>query len=87
MTWGAALRERSTLQKEILDRDRGLCQVPGCSRAAVHAHHIVYRSRGGADEAANLVSLCAAHHLRGVHRGYVGVHGQAPGALRWRLGA
>jgi len=86
-TWGPALRERPTLQKEVLARDRDLCQVPGCSRAAVHAHHIVYRSRGGADEEANLVSLCAAHHLHGVHRGYVGISGEAPHGLRWRLGA
>ncbi|HZX95713.1 MAG TPA: HNH endonuclease signature motif containing protein [Myxococcales bacterium] len=86
-TWGPALRDRPSLQKEVLARDRGLCRVPGCSRAAAHAHHIVFRSRGGADEAPNLVSLCAAHHLHGVHRGWVRVEGEAPGALRWRLGS
>jgi len=86
-TWGPALRDRPSLQKEGLARDRGLCRVPGCSRAAAHAHHIVFRSRGGADEAPNLVSLCAAHHLHGVHRGWVRVEGEAPGALRWRLGS
>ncbi|HEY5677560.1 MAG TPA: HNH endonuclease signature motif containing protein, partial [Myxococcales bacterium] len=86
-TWGPALRGRQTLQKEVLARDQGLCQAPGCSRAAAHAHHVVYRSMGGADEAANLVSLCAAHHLHGVHRGWIRVEGRAPEALRWRLGA
>jgi hypothetical protein len=85
-TWGPALRDRPTLQKEVLARDRGLCQVPGCSRAAVHAHHIVFRSQGGADQASNLVSLCAAHHLHGVHRGWVQVRGCAPGDLSWQLG-
>ena len=78
---------RQNHSAEVLERDRGLCQVPGCSRAAAHAHHIVYRSMGGPDEASNLVSLCAAHHLHGVHRGYVGVSGEAPHELRWRLGA
>jgi len=38
--WKAHRNRRKTLQKRILKRDRGLCQVPGCSRAAAHAHHI-----------------------------------------------
>lgn len=86
-TWGPALRGRHTLRKEVLARDQGLCQVPGCSRAAAHAHHVVYRSSGGPDEPANLVSLCAAHHLHGVHRGWIRVEGRAPEGLQWRLGA
>ncbi|HET9684621.1 MAG TPA: hypothetical protein VFP15_10985, partial [Gemmatimonadaceae bacterium] len=45
--WKPALVERSTVQKEVLARDRGLCRVPGCSRAAAHVHHVVYRSAGG----------------------------------------
>ncbi len=84
-TWKELLKERSTLQRRVLERDRGLCQVPGCSRAAVHAHHIVYRSRGGSDCESNLLSLCAGHHLHGVHRGYIRVQGEAPGALVWRF--
>ena len=86
-TWRPALRERSTPHRKVLARDGGYCQVPGCSRPAAHAHHVVYRSRGGGDDPANLVSLCAAHHLHGVHAGYVRVRGRAPGALRWELGA
>ncbi|WP_242346405.1 HNH endonuclease [Anaeromyxobacter terrae] len=85
-TWKAAPAERSTPQRRALARDCGLCQVPGCSRAAVHAHHVVYRSRGGGDEPENLASLCAAHHLRGVHGGLVDVRGVAPDRLTWRLG-
>jgi hypothetical protein len=77
---------RSTPQRRALRRDGHRCQVPGCSRAAVHAHHLRYRSRGGGDEAANLVSLCAPHHLHGVHRGFVRVRGAAPGGLTWALG-
>src|SRR5207237_10776238 len=36
--------------------------------------------------ARNLVSLCAAHHLHGVHLGYIRVRGRAPDRLRWELG-
>jgi hypothetical protein len=61
-------------------------QVPGCSRAAAHAHHVVFRSAGGSDDDSNLVSLCAAHHLHGVHAGHVHVSGRAPDALTWELG-
>ena len=85
--WKPILAGRSTLQKQILARDRGLCQVPGCSRAAVHAHHIEFRSAGGSDDPENLVSLCAAHHLRGVHMGRLRVRGKAPDRLQWELGA
>jgi 5-methylcytosine-specific restriction endonuclease McrA len=86
-TWKEVLRDRNTLQHRVLERDRGECQVPGCSRAALHAHHVVFRSRGGADAPGNLVSLCAAHHLRGVHAGYLRVRGEAPHALSWELAA
>jgi hypothetical protein len=85
--WKPALAERSTVQKDVLARDGGLCRVPGCSRAAAHVHHIVYRSAGGQDDPANLVSLCAAHHLHGVHMGYVRVRGKAPDGLQWELGS
>ncbi|HWT84554.1 MAG TPA: HNH endonuclease signature motif containing protein, partial [Myxococcales bacterium] len=84
--WKPVLAEQNTLQKRVLARDRGFCQVPGCSRAATQAHHIDYRSAGGPDEPWNLISLCAAHHLHGVHLGYIRVSGKAPHALRWQLG-
>ncbi len=85
-TWEQALAERSTLQKKVIARDAGFCQVPGCSRAAAHVHHVLYRSRGGADEESNMVSLCAAHRLHGVHRGWVRVRGPALEGLTWELG-
>jgi HNH endonuclease len=84
-TWEGALPRLRTPEGRALARDGGLCQVPGCSRAAAHAHHVTYRSRGGGDEPENLVALCAAHHLVGVHGGYLRVSGRAPGALRWEL--
>jgi HNH endonuclease len=60
--------------------------VRGCSRAAAHVHHVTYRSAGGGDDLANLVSLCAAHHLHGVHMGFIRVSGKAPDELHWELG-
>jgi hypothetical protein len=86
-TWEPLLPRRRTRHQEVLDRDGGRCQVPGCSRAAVHAHHVVFRSAGGGDGDANLVSLCAAHHLHGVHLGWIAVRGEAPGRLAWRMAA
>jgi hypothetical protein len=79
-------RRRMTAGRRVLARDRGLCQVPGCSRSAAHAHHVERRSAGGSDEAWNLVSLCAAHHLHGVHAGHLRVRGRAPDGLVWELG-
>jgi 5-methylcytosine-specific restriction endonuclease McrA len=69
-----------------MERDGGLCTCPGCSKAADHVHHITYRSRGGGDEDWNLTCLCQAHHLHGVHDGYVRVRGAAPDGLEWELG-
>ncbi len=43
-TWAPVLKQRSTPQKRVVARDGGFCQVPGCSRAAAHVHHVVYRS-------------------------------------------
>jgi hypothetical protein len=47
---------------------------------------VVFRSRGGGDEASNLTTLCAWHHLRGVHGGVLRCTGAAPGRLRFELG-
>jgi hypothetical protein len=32
------------------------------------------------------VTLCAFHHLRGIHAGRVRCTGRAPDGLRWQLG-
>jgi hypothetical protein len=61
--------------------------VPGCtSYRNLHDHHIRFRSAGGSDELANRTTLCAWHHLRGVHAGIVRCTGRAPHALRFELG-
>ena len=49
-------------------------------------HHIRFRSAGGSDEPANRVTLCAFHHLRGVHAARVRCVGRAPDGISWQLG-
>ena len=85
-TWRAQLKQANTLQRRVRARDKHFCQVPGCSRAAVHAHHIKPRSQGGSDDPENLISLCAAHHLFGIHGGRMRVTGTAPDKLVWEFG-
>lgn len=85
-TWKGVLPRRRTPQQRAVDRDLGWCQVPGCSRPAMHAHHVQYRSAGGSDHDENLTGICIPHHLHGIHTGYVRVSGRAPDALVWELG-
>ncbi len=84
-TWGPALAQPNTVQRRVLERDKWMCTKPGCSRPAAHAHHIVPRSQGGSDDESNLTSLCAAHHLRGIHMGRLRVTGNAPDQLKWEV--
>ena len=71
----------------VFARDGWRCTVPGCSSFRnLHDHHIVFRSAGGSDELSNRTTLCAWHHLRGVHAGIVRCTGGAPGELRFELG-
>ncbi|MFI5403208.1 MAG: HNH endonuclease [Planctomycetota bacterium] len=74
------------LRREVLVRTGGLCSVPGCSRAARHVHHIVFRSHGGKDTKENEIGLCMPHHLHGIHMGYLEVTGRAGERLYWKLG-
>ena len=85
--WKPVLRGgKNTVSKRVRKRDRGRCKVPVCSKAGGHAHHMQYRSAGGSDEMKNQISLCAPHHLRGVHMGRVRIRRESPGRLRWELG-
>jgi hypothetical protein len=71
----------------VFERDGWRCTVPGCSSYRnLHDHHIVFRSAGGSDEAGNRTTLCASHHLRGIHAGRLGCSGIAPNGLRFELG-
>jgi hypothetical protein len=73
-------------RREVLSRHRGLCAVPGCSRAAEHEHHVQFRSRGGGEEPGNRIAVCDAHHLRGIHAGRLDVSGEGGVRLFWRIG-
>ncbi|MFI5401996.1 MAG: HNH endonuclease [Planctomycetota bacterium] len=79
-------KPRAKVRQEVLGRNRGLCQVPGCSLPGRHVHHIRYRSRGGTDDPSNEALLCIPHHLRGIHMGYLKVEGRAGERLIWRFG-
>ena len=84
--WKAHVKERMTKRTRIFARDRHRCQVPGCSRPATQRHHVEFRSHGGSDDESNQISLCAAHHLFGIHEGRMRVTGNAPDALAWEFG-
>ncbi len=72
------------------ERDGWRCTVPGCTaRQNLQSHHIRFRSEGGPDEPSNRTTLCAHHHLRGVHGahgGSVRIRGNAPDGLVFELG-
>jgi hypothetical protein len=71
----------------IFARDGWRCAVPVCTaRRNLHDHHLVFRSRGGGNDRRNRVTLCAWHHLRGVHAGRIRAEGEAPDAVTWEIG-
>jgi hypothetical protein len=86
LTWKDEMLRRIQATHPVILRDAGLCRIPGCSRAADHVHHVIRRSAGGLLERWNETSLCAVHHLRGVHGSSVRITGTAPDALRFVLG-
>lgn len=81
--WDGSPRHRDP----VFARDGWRCAVPACnSRRNLHDHHIRYRSRGGGNERENRVTICASHHLHGVHRGAIRTWGTAPRGVYWQLG-
>jgi hypothetical protein len=85
-TWGALDRGTKRAHR-VFARDGWRCTAPGCtSYRNLHDHHIRFRSAGGSDALTNRTTLCAWHHLRGVHSGIVRCDGEAPGKLRFELG-
>jgi len=71
----------------VFVRDGWRCAVPACtSRANLHDHHVLYRSAGGDNSRENRVTVCAWHHLRGIHLGRIRAHGTAPHAIIWEIG-
>ena len=81
------LHTHSRARREIFTRDGWRCVVPGCtSRRNLQIHHIVFRSAQGGDAPANLTTLCAFHHLQGVHGRRLRITGRAPDGLWFELG-
>jgi hypothetical protein len=84
--WGAKDR-RVRREHRVFERDGWRCTVPGCSSYRnLHDHHIVFRAAGGSDDLGNRTTLCAWHHLRGVHKALVNCRGAAPNGLFFELG-
>ena len=67
-------------------RDRYRCRSPVCSRQDVTPHHLVFRSKGGSDEANNVATVCSWCHLFGIHGGRIRAQGTAE-LIHWELGA
>jgi hypothetical protein len=71
----------------VFARDGWRCAVPVCMvRRNLHDHHVVFRSRGGDNGRDNRITLCAWHHLRGIHAGRVRASGEAPDGITWEIG-
>ncbi|MGV8119102.1 MAG: HNH endonuclease [Candidatus Xenobiia bacterium LiM19] len=79
---------RFTRDYAILKRDRFRCQVPGCNcRRNLHVHHIIWRSKGGTDDPANLIVLCTKCHIRLLHNLLtLNIEGTAPHNLTFTFG-
>jgi hypothetical protein len=86
MAW--TLRDpRARRADPVIERDGYRCVVPGCtSRRNLHDHHLRFRSAGGSDDPGNRVALCAFHHQRCLHVGFLRIRGQAPDGLVFDLG-
>jgi len=89
---GRALRRRlegpSEDQNDEADRvlgaDRHRCQS-GVRRPRARASRRI-SSQGGSNDESNLLCLCAAHHLFGIHDERMRVSGTAPDKLIWEFG-
>lgn len=83
-----SVRQTAAWQRRyrIFERDGWRCRVPGCSsRAHLQVHHVVFRSHGGGEDDGNLATLCATHHLRGIHQGRLRCHALPDGLLAWEF--
>jgi 5-methylcytosine-specific restriction endonuclease McrA len=83
LAYGRARRLFSAGQLKALHlRDRS-CRTPGCQRTRfLHAHHVVFWSRGGPTDLANAVLLCSACH-RSVHLGRLAIEALGDQAFRF----
>ena len=51
----------------VLQRDQYTCQLCKKTQRELHAHHVIWQSKGGGDVAENLLTLCVQCHDR-VHK-------------------
>jgi hypothetical protein len=57
-------RAYDRLREHVMARDGWRCKNPLCRKArALEVDHVIERSQGGPDEAANLVTLCNDCHM------------------------
>ena len=68
------------LRRRVLGRDHRRCRWPGCGRAIRHLHHMQHWTKGGATDAANLMSVCWHHHHL-LHEGGWNATGDADGEI------
>lgn len=52
----------------VFERDNYTCQVCGAKDKILQTHHIVYKSLGGTDRAANLITICTDCHTSENHK-------------------
>lgn len=72
------------MRRQVILRDYGHCQAPGCpGRGALHVHHVRPRCEGGETRPENLITLCLTHHSL-AHDGLLVIAGEAPGGLTWK---
>jgi hypothetical protein len=88
-TWDNTETRRQRRENPVLERDGWRCRAPGCramGTGRLQAHHVVFRSHGGTDDAWNEIALCTAHHHHGLHTGIIRCTGRAPDDLTWQMG-
>jgi len=66
-------------RRHVLARDKGRCQVPGCTNDLVDIHHL--DGRAGGHDHRRMLLLCDAHH-RKFHLGALLIEGE-PGTFRF----
>ncbi|MBP3732492.1 MAG: hypothetical protein J6I84_04525 [Bacilli bacterium] len=63
------LLTRQEFKEQVFKRTSGKCCVPGCTKEAVDAHHILDRGlwKDGGYYLSNGAALCSSHHLEAEH--------------------
>jgi len=70
----------------VQERDSHCCRFPSCWSRVTESDHIEMKSRGGGNEMANLIPLCALHHGIAKHLGMARIWGTAPDDVYFQVG-